>query len=65
VQAQLMEDFIASLPAVVGNEQEVREIIRGMKRDSRFRSLGSKEDVRRIVGRIRRDRMVSSNVDGL
>jgi translation initiation factor IF-1 len=60
-----MEDFIASLPDIVESEQEVKEIIRGMKKDSRFRCLSSKEDVRRIVGKIRRNRMRRENSDGL
>lgn len=60
-----MEDFIASLPDIVESEQEVKEIIRGMKKDSRFRCLSGKEDVRRIVGKIRRNRMRRENSDGL
>jgi hypothetical protein len=49
----------------VGSEHEVREIIRGMKRDSRYKSLSSKEDVRKIVQRIRRNKMRREYQDGL
>ncbi len=39
------------------SEQEVKEIIKGMKRDSKYRCLSSKEDVKRVVQKIRRNRM--------
>jgi hypothetical protein len=35
----------------------VHEIIKGMKRDSKYRCLNSKEDVRKIVHRIRNNKM--------
>lgn len=38
----LLEDFIASLPDIVESEQKVKEIIREMKKDSKYKVLSSK-----------------------
>jgi hypothetical protein len=64
-KTQLIEDFISSLPDIVESEQEVREIIRGMKRDSKYRCLSSKDDVRKIVHCIRSRKMKHEYEDGL
>ena len=60
-----MEDFIATLPEIVVSEQEVKEIIKDMKRDSRYRCLSSKEDVKKVVRNIRRNKMRREHDDHL
>lgn len=65
LKSQLLEDFIASLPDIVKSEEEVKEIIKGMKRDSRYRCLNSKEDVKRVVQKIRRNKMKKERRDDL
>ena len=56
-KTQLLEDFIASLPDIVESEQEVKEIIKGMKKDTKYKCLSSKEDVKKVVRKIRRNKM--------
>lgn len=51
-----MEDFIASLP-YIDSELEVKEIIKNMKKDSKYNCLSSKEDVKKVVRKIRRNKM--------
>jgi hypothetical protein len=60
-----MEDFIASLPEIVGSEQEVKEIIKGMKKDTKYRCLSSKEDVKKVVRKIRKNMMRRDRQDDL
>jgi hypothetical protein len=54
---ELIEDFVASLPNIIQSESEVREIIKKMKKDSKYKCLNSKEDVRKIVHKIRTNKM--------
>lgn len=61
----LLEDFIASLPDIVESEQKVKEIIREMKKDSKYKVLSSKEDIRNVVHRIRKNKMRKDYDDGL
>lgn len=56
---------MASLPEIVESEQRVREIIRELKRDERYNVLSSKEDIRNVVHRIRRNKMRRQQDDGL
>lgn len=42
IKQHLLEDFIASLPDIVESEQKVKEIIREMKKDSKYKILSSK-----------------------
>ena len=49
----------------MSSEREVKEIIKGMKSDSRFGRLGSKEDVKKVVQKIRRDKMRREDSDEL
>jgi hypothetical protein len=49
----------------VESEQKVKEIIREMKKDSKYKVLSSKEDIRNVVHRIRKNKMKKDYDDGL
>ena len=49
VNEQLIDDFVGSLPEIVESEEQLKQIIRGMKRESRYHPLTSKENLKRIA----------------
>jgi len=65
LKLQLIEDLVSSLPETIKSEQELREIIRQMKKDPKYRCLNTKEDVKKIVHEIRNNRMKKEDNEGL
>ena len=65
VNEQLIDDFVGSLPEIVESEEQLKQIIRGMKRESRYHPLTSKENLKRIVHKIRTDKLRKRHDDDL
>jgi hypothetical protein len=65
LKVQLIDDLVSGLPDKIKSEQELREVIRQMKKDPKYSSLNTKEDVRRIVHLIRNNRMKREDNQGL
>lgn len=54
---KLIEEFINSLPDIIENDHEIQHIIREMKKNPKYNCLDSKEDLRRIVKKIKQTKL--------